>query len=269
MAGVAGDAVEVGPHFEHAAGFDVEDVVQLLAGELARPAMEPGGPLDEDVERLLVAGQGVHLVQAHQRLVQRVVGRPDALAARDPVQIGRGDRAGPFAAVLLLAARQLGDDCVALGLGLAVAGGGVEAGGGREPVAEEVAAQLAGGNLPAAVAVVHAGAVAWPPQAGLHVVVLQQVVVAQVQHVAAVQVVAVQERAGQQLDLAGVKRAKDFLHRSGSPVSFRIGAAHEDAVFAADGALVGKGEQDDSLLLGSAAGRRWPRAGQRSGRGLG
>ena len=137
---LAGQAIEIGPHFEHAAGLDVEDLVHLFLAEGATPTVKPARPVDQDLQRLRVAADGVHVPQPHERLVQRVVRRPDALAARYPVQVLFGDRADPLAAVLLLAARQFADDVIRLALDFLVAGGGGERCRGREPVAQEVAA---------------------------------------------------------------------------------------------------------------------------------
>ena len=107
------------------------------------PFVGPRGHALEHVERLLIAGQPVHIEHAGHDLVNGVEGRPDALALLQAVPPGRREGAEIFAAELLLALGQLRDHVVALRLGLLVAVGR-QLRAGREKVADEMAAQFAG-----------------------------------------------------------------------------------------------------------------------------
>ena len=100
--------------------------------------MEPSGPLDHNVQCLIVAGMGGHVIEAHQCLVQCVVRGPHSLPSGDPVQILFRYRSNPLASVFLLAARQFGNDSVCLAFDLDISRAGVDARRRGEPVTEEV-----------------------------------------------------------------------------------------------------------------------------------
>ena len=85
--GVAGHREQVGEHLVHAAELRVERALLLLVGR-AGPTLnvDPVGLLRQDFERLRVAGQEVRVQQPGHDLVNRVVGRPDALPRVHPVE---------------------------------------------------------------------------------------------------------------------------------------------------------------------------------------
>ena len=127
-----------------------ELVIQPLGrGKLAHAATDvPGEPLS-DLERAEIARQAVLLQQPRQQLVQRVVRRPHRRDRLEPVEEARGEGRDIAGAVGRRQIAELIDH-----LGHAVAQLGVARGGeghrrGREPVAEEVAAQLGARVLPA------------------------------------------------------------------------------------------------------------------------
>jgi hypothetical protein len=107
MPGVTGDGVQVGPRLEHAAGFVIQDVVH---GPAVGPPEEPVSGVRHQVEREVAAEVTVRVEQAHQRLVDGVVRRPDGLVLGDPVQVFFRDREDPLATVFPLAFRESLDD---------------------------------------------------------------------------------------------------------------------------------------------------------------
>ncbi len=157
-----------------------------------------------------------------------VLGRPRRRAVRQPAKVLLRDRPRPAAAVLPLAAGDLRDDEVGFELEFRVAGRLDDAGGGGKPVSHEMPAYLAGGRFPTPVMIGsivgvavggHAVRAARPlmHQPGFLIEAFEQVFGAQAVHVAAVQVEAVFEQAGQQLDLTEFKTAghDQFFLKSG------------------------------------------------------
>ena len=185
------ESEQLRPDLEHSTRLEVENVVELLARELRRPVIEPVGEAVGHLERLSAARELGHVGKAHQRLVQAVVRRPHLLAAGDPVEVFFRDGARPAASVLLLAQGQLVHDGVRLGLDLDVARRVHAHGGGGKPMAEEMAAQLAGLRLPAAVDSLRVEGHRDPSR--LQIEVQQQILRLQVHHVLAVALLAAQE----------------------------------------------------------------------------
>ena len=116
---------------------------------IAKRRVHAGHALQQD-QRLLVAGEHVHVEEPRHDLVQGVEGRPHVVAAPEPVEELLGEGAQVAAAEGGLALRQLRHEEVAAGLHRAVAEARVEQRAGREVVAHEMAAQLVLRLLPAA-----------------------------------------------------------------------------------------------------------------------
>ena len=218
----AGDAVEIRPDLQHAAGFHVQDIVHLLPGEGRRPVQEPFRPALGNRQRLFIARVSVHVHQAHKDLMERVLRRPDGLALRNPEQVFLRNRAGPAVAVLQLALLQDIDHVVRLRLDGPVPGGMIAHGRGGQPVAREMAPQLAAGILPAAV---HPGkGFRRAGQTRLHLKIQHQRPGLQAQHIIPVLPLAALQLAVKELHIPALKHfqchpeippiAKDLLRES-------------------------------------------------------
>ena len=152
--GVAGDGEEVGQDLVHAAELGLERRLALLLAQPVHAELDPARHLDQHVEGLRVAAQLVHVEQAGHDLVERVVGRPHALALLQPVEELLGKR-GQITRVgarrqSLLDLGQLRDHRVGAGLEARVAGRRVHQGARGQEVTDAVAAQLDVGCFPAA-----------------------------------------------------------------------------------------------------------------------
>ena len=147
LAGLGG---EIGPDFKHAAGFVVEHAIAGSGIERADPTVEPRRGADQQLKRGTFAKPGPDIPQAHQGLVQRVLRGPDHLPAHQQIKVTWRDAEHPFAAVGLLAALEIGENGTDAGAQFLVAVRG-EACGGRQPVAQEMPAQLRERSFPAAV----------------------------------------------------------------------------------------------------------------------
>ena len=145
---LAGHGGQLGQHVVHAAVLVAEHLLHLLVAELVGPRLDPVARLLQDLQRLLVAAQHVHVQQAGVDLVQRVPGRPDLLARLDAVDELLGIRAQVAAGELGLAPGQPGHDGVGPLLEPLVAGAGEHHGAGGQVMAEAVSAHLALGLLP-------------------------------------------------------------------------------------------------------------------------
>src|SRR5439155_19137541 len=110
MGGITGDGEEVGPEPKHRAGLEVEQVVELVPGEAAAPAMKPGGRVLQHLERRLVAGLEMHFEQAAESLLGDVLDRPGQLVPLETIEVLLWYRGHPLAAVLALTFRQRIDD---------------------------------------------------------------------------------------------------------------------------------------------------------------
>ena len=154
MLRVAGDGEEVGQDLVHAAELGLERRLALLLAQPVHAELDPAGHLDQHVEGLRVAAQLVHVEQAGHDLVERVVGRPHALALLQPVEELLGKR-GQITRVgarrqSLLDLGQLRDHRVGAGLEARVAGRRVHQGARGQEVTDTVSAQLDVGCFPAA-----------------------------------------------------------------------------------------------------------------------
>ena len=138
--GIAGDAVEGGQHLVHAAELGLQHRLLLRRGQPVHAQAHPRDLLQQDVERLLVAAELVHVQQPGHHLVQRVVGGPDAGARFDAVDQffrKRGEVAGveSLRRQRRLNRGQLRDQRVAAVLEPQVAGGRIHQREGRQVVA--------------------------------------------------------------------------------------------------------------------------------------
>ena len=159
--------------------------------------MEPLCPVLRELERLGGSDIPVGVQEAHEGLVDRIVRGPDPASGGDALEVFLRDRAEPLAAVRLLAEREAVDDGFGLAPYLAIARrGGVHRGGGK-PVAEEVAAQLAGGRLPSPVDAL--GLPGLGPEAGLLPIGPEEVVAREPEHVGAVGLALLQQIGIEQL----------------------------------------------------------------------
>ena len=136
-------------------------------------------------ERALVTEIPMHIDEAHQRLVDGVLGRPYFAPLREPPKERGGGGEHPLPVAFGLASIEAIEHGVELRSQRRVAGHGDLARGGRHPVPEEVAPQQRSGSLPAPVTVEPAvggrgtGGVQMPAliaDPGLDAMVLQQVV---------------------------------------------------------------------------------------------
>ncbi len=206
---VAGQVEEVGPGLEHPARLDLEHRRQPLGLERGGPAVEPGRGAHRDVEGLPVTELPRGVDQAHEGLVGDVLGRPDGPALGEVVEQPRRDGERPLAPVALLARGDPVHDGAHPGGQHRVTRDGDLAGGRGEPVPDEVPPHGRSRRLPAPVPVVPDRTVA--PQdrrasgeAGLDAVVLQEVVHLEAQQVVATEPVPVLEEAVVQADRAEV-----------------------------------------------------------------
>ena len=146
--------------------------------------MKPLCPILRELERLGGSDMPIGVQEAHECLVDRIVRGPDLTPGGDALEVFLRDRAEPLAAVRLLAEREAVDDGLGLAPYLAITRrGGVHRGGGK-PMAEEVAAQLAGGRLPSPMDAL--GLPGLGPEAGLLPVGPEEVVAREPEHVGAV-----------------------------------------------------------------------------------
>ena len=103
----------------------------------------------QHLERLAVAAQRVLVEQSRHDLVERVEGRPDALAREEPVEEALGERREVPVAQSRLAGGEPFDRSPAARRQRGVAGPRRDESAGREVVPGEVAAQLVLRRLPA------------------------------------------------------------------------------------------------------------------------
>src|SRR5262249_37203322 len=92
MLRVARDGVEIGQHFLHAAEFGLERGLLLFFTQTIDTEFDPGRLLQQDIERLLVIAQEIHVEQAGHQLVDRVIRRPDTFTLVHKVEklFGKG-----------------------------------------------------------------------------------------------------------------------------------------------------------------------------------
>ena len=108
-------AVELREGVFHPAELGVELGLPLRLGEARRPERDPIGDAARDLEGGRVTRDAVDVEDAGQDLVQRVVGRPDALALLEAIEeaLGKGREESSMGSALLeslLDSGQLGDD---------------------------------------------------------------------------------------------------------------------------------------------------------------
>src|SRR5580698_2739190 len=120
----------------------------MLARELRGPTGRPICHFQQYGERLLVASQDVHVIQARHDLVDGVKRRPDWLAALQTIQEFERESAQIAARQRGLARGQLGHYLIALGLHSSVACSCVQLRASRKEMTREVAAQFAIWLLP-------------------------------------------------------------------------------------------------------------------------
>lgn len=150
---VAGGLEEIGPDLQHPAGLDLQDLLESPGVEPARPPCDRPRRAVRDPQRALVAEVAPHVDQSHQRLVDRVLGRPGLATLTQSPQERLGGGEHPLAAVLVLAPLQPRHHVLEATAQQRVARGGDLARRGRHPVPEEVPAQERPRGLPAPVAI--------------------------------------------------------------------------------------------------------------------
>ena len=192
---VAGQAVEVGQRFVHAAVLVAQHRLHLLVAELAVAGDDPIGELLADLQGLLVAAIDIDVLQAGIDLVQRIVGRPDRLERFHAIDERLGIRAQVAAAQFGLALGQSGDHGRGLLLQPLIAGAGVHQRARAEIMPDEVAPHLALGVFPPAQRLGRGG------NAGVDAEGVQQPIRIETEQILVVEFLGVLEGAVQQADL--------------------------------------------------------------------
>ena len=146
-----GKAVQQRPYFQHPAGFYIQNILELFFCITPAPLIKPLPETFRDLQRLVIAGKLIHIQQSHKSFVDRILWRPDALAAADPVQIFLRNGSHPFAAVLLLTLLQHIHDLIRLRLQHPVSGSLIMHRRRRKPVSEKMSSQLTRRGFPASV----------------------------------------------------------------------------------------------------------------------
>ena len=150
---IAGDGVQVCQHLVHAAEFGIERGLLLLIAQTVDAELDPIGLFHDDIERLPVPAEEIHVQESGHDLVDCIIRRPDAPPGVHPVeklfgerrQITRMEAARRHR---LLNLDQFGDNRVGFGLEPFVTGARIHQRAGGQKVAEAVAAQLDIRGLP-------------------------------------------------------------------------------------------------------------------------
>ena len=169
------------PDFEHTTGLYVKDFLKLCFCIFSAPVIEPLSEIHRHIQCFFTACQLIHIQQAHERLVNRVLRRPYRLLLSDPIQIFFRNRSRPLSAIVLLADCQLFYDLLCLCTYLLIAGSLIMHSSRREPVTEKMSSQLTQRGFPAAMDVLRCLAHFTAPR--FHQIWKQQMFTAQLQQI--------------------------------------------------------------------------------------
>ncbi len=145
---VLGDLVEIEQRLPDATELGSQHLLALGVRQSAVSRLDPGRLAFQNGPRLRVPGELIHVEQPRHDLVQRVIGRPDALPALQTIK--KAFRVRGQKAVRLLAERELSDQIVALGLESGVARAGIGLRERGHDVPDRMPAQFRRRRLPAA-----------------------------------------------------------------------------------------------------------------------
>jgi hypothetical protein len=160
--GVAGVSVQIGEDFGHAAEFGVEHSLELGLIEFGEDAFGPGGEIDFEFERKTVAGVTIGIAKTRVVFVEDVPRRPEAVeieaaGANVPLSdfietfFAVGKSAEVTIALGILDEFEFGDDVIGAFFETRITGGGEHEAYGREVMAGDVAGEVFGVAIPAAV----------------------------------------------------------------------------------------------------------------------
>ena len=221
--GVAGHRVESGQHVLHAAELGLEHGLPLCVAEPRSAGGDPGRHAVQRLQRGRVAGRTLDVEQACHDLVQRVVGSPDVPARLDALEELLRERgqvavAHPAPGQCQLHPAQLADDGERPRLQPLVARGLVHQRARGQIVAQAVATQLDIRRFPAAVRLRARRQAGVPPER------VQQPVRVELHQVVAAAPLRVEERPGEDPDVAQGKPLELRAARAGWRASIGVRA---------------------------------------------